>query len=212
MYFSHYVTFCVSEFLETVTTKGVEMNIGRLRLCPDCLTDFKREFGKQARKANGGTWRGMVWPDRLYHTNQESKLCVHHTKMLAIHLGRAYSERTTFLLSLGFMSYPEYRKSEFWNSIRKRVFARDAGLCRFCEETATEVHHQKYDLATLKGDDLKFLHSVCRDCHEFGEFLPNGDKCPPAMATSRMVERGIVVKKFKKLGRPLPELIRCYRS
>ena len=62
--------------------------------------------------------------------------------------------------------YSKYLKSRRWQKIRRRVLGRDGGKCRSCGGRATEVHHGNYDPATMQGDRIDRLYSLCRDCHE----------------------------------------------
>lgn len=75
------------------------------------------------------------------------------------------------------MGYREYLKSRKWKKIRARVLRRDKGLCRLCEtRRATQVHHRSYDVATMKGDRLEALYSVCRQCHDLLTFDVVGER------------------------------------
>lgn len=76
------------------------------------------------------------------------------------------SERTDALSRLGFASYPDYLKSGLWESIRERVLGRDDHKCERCGGEATQVHHAAYDIATLRGECLDRLYSVCREHHK----------------------------------------------
>jgi hypothetical protein len=158
----------------------------KTRLCPRCLKEFKRDHGKRARKENGGTWKGIVWPSFLYHDSEESRLCGRHRLESNRKLGRVYAERSTCLLSLGFESYHEYLKSDLWREISSRVVACSGGKCEFCGSAATEVHHSEYDIDTLSGSCSRNLHAVCRKCHRHGEYFEGGDKSSPYIATMRM--------------------------
>lgn len=71
---------------------------------------------------------------------------------------------------LGFATYPEYLASPLWKGIRAKVLARDKHSCVRCHEKAVQVHHLQYSMDTLRGDCLDFLASLCRACHEHGEF------------------------------------------
>jgi len=98
----------------------------------------------------------------------------------------AYKLRDTGLRMMGFASYKAYRKSATWTTIRKRVFGRSKGVCEFCGAKATEIHHSSYHRACLDGRDLTYLHAVCHDCHQYGEYGDSGRKLSPAAATERM--------------------------
>lgn len=70
------------------------------------------------------------------------------------------------LRALGYGSYAEYQRSSLWAYIRGRVIERDGGRCVKCDRTSRAVHHDSYDMATLKGDSLVHLHCVCGSCHK----------------------------------------------
>lgn len=89
-----------------------------------------------------------------------------------------FEYRLLDLKSLGFLSYELYLQSDLWRSIRRRVLERDQQKCCLCDEKAKQVHHKRYDLATLKGNDLSQLFSLCRDCHRTIEFDENDKKRP----------------------------------
>ena len=58
--------------------------------------------------------------------------------------------------------YPKYLQSETWKKKREKVFQRDGHLC-ICGETATEVHHKRYD--NVGKEPLSDLVSLCKECH-----------------------------------------------
>lgn len=159
----------------------------RQRRCPLCLKEFKSSNeGKAARKANGGTWRRFSsWPDWSVSTSG-SRLCKSHLLIHKRKLGQTYSDRSTALLALGFSSYPEYLRSGLWLEIREKILILSNYCCEFCGQIAGEVHHAKYSVEVLRGDDLRWLHAVCRKCHERGEYFASGDKSLPLQATRRM--------------------------
>ena len=100
----------------------------------------------------------------------------------------AYKLRDTELRMMGYPSYQAYRSSALWSRIRKRVFGR-CNRCEYCGETANQIHHSSYHRAVLEGWDLSYLHAVCGDCHNYGEYDGAGKKTCPAVATQRMKER-----------------------
>lgn len=105
-------------------------------------------------------------------------------KGLSLRAIRAYGRRNANLKKLGFDSYLEYRKSALWKSIRARV-TEGGPLCTVCcEKLADQVHHEQYDLKTLRGQDLTHLVAICGDCHQASEFTAKG-KCAPRQANSR---------------------------
>lgn len=79
---------------------------------------------------------------------------------------KQYQSRNQIVHQLGFRSYAAYLKSKLWKSIRRKVFARKGRKCAACRiERATQVHHERYDFATLSGKTIDYLHPVCWDCH-----------------------------------------------
>ena len=54
-----------------------------MKLCPDCLSIYKRSTdGKKARKLNASWGRGN-WPSFIYHTQNTRKCLKHHAQALA---------------------------------------------------------------------------------------------------------------------------------
>lgn len=54
-----------------------------MRLCPDCLSEFKRSALGHTKKAARGTYGDRVWPDELYHSQVTRKCKKHHAQSLA---------------------------------------------------------------------------------------------------------------------------------
>lgn len=85
--------------------------------------------------------------------------------------GLRYTDRDTILRSIGFKSYEDYLKSEFWANIRTAAIERHGKNCALCgKDKSIQVHHTRYDRATLIGEQLRFLVPVCRNCHLDIEF------------------------------------------
>lgn len=82
-----------------------------------------------------------------------------------------YAYRNDNLRALGFKSYRSYLKSVLWASIKARVIERDRGKCGRCgrKPPKPHVHHRAYDPATLRGDSIDALVTVCPGCHKRGE-------------------------------------------
>lgn len=61
--------------------------------------------------------------------------------------------------------YNQYMKSEEWQTLRRKVFARAKGICEGCgEAAATAVHHLTYE---RMGEEMLFdLVAVCQGCHD----------------------------------------------
>jgi len=62
--------------------------------------------------------------------------------------------------------YSEYLESDLWKTIRAKVLLRDGCICRVCRSKAIVVHHRNYNTATMSGDDLDSLISLCKSCHK----------------------------------------------
>lgn len=97
-----------------------------------------------------------------------------------------YEERDEILRSMGFDSYADYLKSDLWKGIRSRVIKAGYGRCVRCSGTARQVHHKEYSHAILAGHDIKPLVAVCRDCHEYCEFIAPGIKSTLTEANLRL--------------------------
>lgn len=85
-----------------------------------------------------------------------------------------YTIRNQNLKALGFNSYKHYLNSQMWLEIRKLAFAKHGTHCFKCGQHATELHHSSYDLKTLSGATLEFIHPICRECHLAAEVDENG--------------------------------------
>ena len=107
-----------------------------------------------------------------------------------------YAYRDDNLRGLGFKSYRAYLRSDLWMSIKVRVVERDSGKCSRCGGTPKkpQVHHRAYDPATLRGDLLDALNTVCARCHVKAE--------RPADRTrtrhDRLVESSHVLSRLKR--------------
>ena len=83
---------------------------------------------------------------------------------------RPFLTRQRVLRKLGFASYQEYLASDLWKGIRERVLADANHTCRLCGRRATQVHHTRYNPATMRGMRLNELVPVCGRCHKDAEF------------------------------------------
>lgn len=81
-----------------------------------------------------------------------------------------YQHRDILLQWIGYTSYRQYLQSELWASIRTTVLDRSGHKCWACSRTATQVHHRKYTIEALEGDDLTWLVALCAGCHVSCEF------------------------------------------
>lgn len=60
----------------------------------------------------------------------------------------------------------DYMQSEAWRRKRYQVFKRDHWRCVYCGGRATRVHHMRYAKKHIDSEPIKWLVSVCKDCHE----------------------------------------------
>lgn len=68
------------------------------------------------------------------------------------------------LKELGFRTYSEYLKSDLWKQARAEFLERNPDCVR-CGNEATQVHHVRYNIRTLKGIQTHNLVSCCSTCH-----------------------------------------------
>lgn len=61
--------------------------------------------------------------------------------------------------------YRDYLRSKEWSDIRERALQINGGICSFCNERATEVHHIRYP-KTFARDSIFNVQPVCRRHHE----------------------------------------------
>ena len=59
-----------------------------------------------------------------------------------------------------------YLKSDAWKRKRYVVLKRDNWRCVHCGARATQVHHKHYAPRNIGREPIKWLESVCKDCHE----------------------------------------------
>lgn len=121
-----------------------------------------------------------------------------------------YSRRDEILRAMGYGSYGDYLRSPLWAKIRRRVFGRDEGKCRICGERGEQVHHQSYDIRTLKGKKINRLLLLCRKCHEEVEVDGLGRKRPAREAVAEA--RARVRKLPPRPGRRRPKRLRPERD
>ncbi len=126
----------------------------------------------------------------------------------------SYAARNTLLKKLGFPSYPDYLDSLLWATIRDAVLDRDERRCRLCQGEARAVHHIDYEEATLLGDCIDTLVSICHACHERIEFTRRGVKRTLVQAaaayltlTLRSREKPLLCRKRNKYNKR--RVIRC---
>lgn len=117
----------------------------------------------------------------------------------------SYAKRNAILREMGFSTYRAYLKSDLWRSIRERVLIRDGRKCRACcskkpKRTATQVHHQSYDHAAMRGENLEAMIAVCGYCHRKAEFR-EGEKSNVQGANSWLKKRKAKRLRGQSLGR-----------
>ena len=120
-----------------------------------------------------------------------------------------YADRARSLRTLGFHSYAAYLKSDLWQQIRQRVFEIDP-ICRVCtSREATQVHHMRYTLPVLRGDEMDALIAICAGCHYRIEFK-NGEKRKfnRAISSTRKRLRNVdqVISAHRDLDREMDEM------
>lgn len=77
------------------------------------------------------------------------------------------------------MDYREqYLASSRWRRIKKRVFARDKGICQSCGGRGSQVHHRSYARDVLEGKNDAMLATVCAGCHNIIHFKDDGSPRP----------------------------------
>lgn len=93
--------------------------------------------------------------------------------------------------------YQQYRASPLWDHIRAAVITRDKYQCSVCkkkhyagrkrlyDKRHFEVHHRAYDYATMAGESLEQLITVCRRCHRIIHYSSSGEKIPQNQWTDR---------------------------
>lgn len=118
-----------------------------------------------------------------------------------------WTQRSIVLASLGYPDYETYLESDRWALIRGQVLARDRYLCG-CGKKATQVHHRKYDEATLLGETLDYMVAICAPCHRFGSVDHDGRLTTPEEADRRIDalqssrgDRAVLAKKTAAIRR-----------
>ena len=87
-----------------------------------------------------------------------------------------YALRNVLLRLLGFGTYAQYLACDMWVRIRTAVIVRDGSRCVLCGASAYAVHHLDYRKATLVGETMDGLVSICDMCHKKVEFTRSGKK------------------------------------
>lgn len=111
-----------------------------MKLCPDCLSTYKRSrAGKAARKL-GGNWGKGRWPAALYHAQPTRKCVAHHAQGLADSAARrAGLEQAT----------PKWCD----RALVKAIYAKCVAVTE-----ATGIRHEVDHIVPLKGARVCGLH------------------------------------------------------
>lgn len=90
--------------------------------------------------------------------------------------------------------YAEYRRTEEWREVRRRVWDKAKGKCERCgrSEGRRDVHHLHYDgviFHELEGDNLRFVVLYCENCHEWAhpEYAAARDRVPTLSEVMAMI-------------------------
>ena len=62
--------------------------------------------------------------------------------------------------------YMTYLQSDEWKRKRYVVLRRDNLSCVYCGAKATQVHHLRYAKYNIGKEPIKWLVSVCDNCHK----------------------------------------------
>ncbi len=108
--------------------------------------------------------------------------------MLTRDAKRAYAVRARLLQDLGFTSYDAYLQSPLWRTIRQHVLDTHR-YCYACDRPAKQVHHARYTVANLSGQNYRHLLAVCGRCHHACEFGWWGQKLSPSQSTWKLWRR-----------------------
>ncbi len=64
------------------------------------------------------------------------------------------------------LSYQEFLRSDYWNTVRHAVLSRDSNRCQTCGSTQDlQVHHRWYPKRGTELDHLGALVTLCSRCH-----------------------------------------------
>jgi len=112
-----------------------------MRLCPDCLSSYKKSYEGKAARKNGGAWGAQRWPDWIYHQQPTRKCLKHHAQALA----NGAARRSKLL-----QATPEWAdKKAIGNLYKEAVCLSSGGL------VAYEVDH----IVPLNGELVCGLHT-----------------------------------------------------
>ena len=139
-------------------------------LCSDCQYKPVDENGL-CLKCIGIRARLKKKPNLAYHFRLKHKGSKKNPRgqvpdRFVCNLNHRSHHRAGVLKDMGFTSYNLYLKSDLWKSIRRRVMERDEYLCQACKRPGLVVHHMDYDAATMEGETLDQLVTMCKHCHD----------------------------------------------
>ena len=103
---------------------------------------------------------------------------INSINLFSIDLWNSYKDNQSLIKSLYYQSkrlefesknerfeeYVKYMNSEKWQIIRKKVIEKYNGVCFYCLEKGTDVHHLNYD--NFGDEPLSDLALLCRKCHK----------------------------------------------
>ena len=111
-----------------------------MKLCPDCLSNYKRsKIGRNARKVNG-EWGKNKWPADLFHAESTRKCLKHHAQSLSDYSARRAGLKTA---TVAFSDRKEIKK-----------------IYQQCALTTkdTGIKHEVDHIIPLKGKYVSGLH------------------------------------------------------
>ena len=91
-------------------------------------------------------------------------------------IGESYKERESVLWDMNYISYDDYKQSNLWDSIRRRVFELKGTKCCMCRNRANQIHHASYRMDVMTGQNIMPLFPICEYCHRRIEFNRDGTK------------------------------------
>jgi hypothetical protein len=95
--------------------------------------------------------------------------------------------------------YQDYLESAEWAALRIRIMTRDKFTCVACGNKSSCVHHRSYDRATMAGQRLHKLVSLCNECHQHVHFIGE-EKQPMEIVDARLLE--LIIQHDRQLFMP----------
>jgi hypothetical protein len=81
-----------------------------------------------------------------------------------------YAARDIVLARMGFINYADYRESDLWKDIRRRVYKFRGRNCVLCGDKSKAIHHHSYAEPVLRGEDIHPMYPMCDKCHKKIEY------------------------------------------